>query len=586
MGCASSLPDVEEECGEFCGTQMCGEEESLTTSVHGSILAGLSGLKSLMRTRSSANFFTEGKSSSFFQYYSIGEIYDVDYSNVLGTGLSGMVVLGIHRKSKVKYAVKVLNKKKLKPEKLLQLQQEIQIMASLDHPNILRLQEIFESNEDIHLVLELLHGGELLDRLHAQEHSMFSERVTRRYVHTILTAVRYCHEQGIVHRDLKLENFLFESKNLMSELKLIDFGLSQRVSGDEVLTKACGTPYYVSPEVLGGSYTSKCDIWSLGVITYMLLTGSPPFHGRTDKDILKSVKSGFYKLGDKNFANVSASCKSFIKACLVKGEDRRQCADELMQHPWFKLELPDDEINDGKATRRRSNSLPPAIQSPASKQEIHSLISRMEKFGKHSSLGKLFLDVVARTLTPEQIVSKREEFNRIDKKRRGVFELQDLKDALGRGLDETSDDASVSLDRSTSTAATPPPPPPSVCPPSPIFSELESIFNAADFDHSGTMYFHEFLASTLTDIDDVNLQLAFDKISMQTETITSEAIAVMLGKDDTSPADVEELLREAGLGPKVSEFDFETFKKIVNQDIAPSAKSPMASRWRKRFAFE
>jgi len=203
----------------------------------------------------------------------IQDYYEVHEDQVLGSGISGQVKLCAHKETGRQYALKVLSKKMLRDETLADLKAEINIMASLDHPNIVRIMEYFESKHRIYLILELLSGGELLDRLYEQKDFHYSERTACRHVHTILNAINHCHRHNIVHRDLKLENFLFENYADNAQLKLIDFGLSQYFQPEQIMHKTVGTPYYVAPEVMEGSYNAKCDIWSLGVITYMLLSG-------------------------------------------------------------------------------------------------------------------------------------------------------------------------------------------------------------------------------------------------------------------------------------------------------------------------
>jgi len=164
-------------------------------------------------------------------------------------------------------------------------------MATLDHPGILRLYEYFETKDTIYLVMHLCKGGELLDRLHQQANSRYSEKVACQYIKEMLSAIRYCHDNNIVHRDLKLENFLLDNDDNNSSLKLIDFGLSAYFKESQKLRRAVGTPYYVAPEVLRSNYTSACDIWSLGVIAYMLVSGVAPFYGRNDAEIFRRVKA-------------------------------------------------------------------------------------------------------------------------------------------------------------------------------------------------------------------------------------------------------------------------------------------------------
>lgn len=151
----------------------------------------------------------------------INDYYDLNKKMVLGSGISGQVKIGVHKVTNIQYAIKSLSKRNLRVDKLMRLKDEIKCMALLDHPNILKLHEYFETEHAIYLVLELCTGGELLDRLHEQQGHQYSEKVACRYVQTMLSAITYCHSHNIVHRDLKLENFLFEDESPNSELKLI-----------------------------------------------------------------------------------------------------------------------------------------------------------------------------------------------------------------------------------------------------------------------------------------------------------------------------------------------------------------------------
>ena len=215
----------------------------------------------------------------------IEEVYDgVHNGLILGKGLWGLVRKVTHKATGIEYAVKCLDLSLLETEESLeQLRQEIFIMCQLDHPNIVRLEEVYESTTEIYLVQELCLGGELFDRLFPDpdlyEQPGFTERQCARLVKQMLCAVRYIHTKGILHRDLKLENFLFTTNDTDAELKMIDFGLSKHFKHGEVQHDAVGTPYTVAPEVIRGNYDERCDIWAVGVITYLLLSGDPPFGG-------------------------------------------------------------------------------------------------------------------------------------------------------------------------------------------------------------------------------------------------------------------------------------------------------------------
>jgi len=440
----------------------------------------------------------------------IRDFYDIDSTAVLGTGISGEVRIAIHKATRTEYALKTLNKKKVKEEKLQQLKEEIRIMTLMDHPNILRLQECFENKNVIYLVLELCRGGELLDRLHAHKGSQFTEKVACRYIYTILSAVRYCHAQNIVHRDLKLENFLFEDESPESALKLIDFGLSQHFKPNETLSSAVGTPYYVSPEVLEGNYNAKCDIWSIGVIAYMLLSGTPPFCGKNDSETLQAVRVGRWKFDDKLFKPISANAKSFITACLQRRLEKRPSADEAIAHPWFRL-----------------------LQASADDDESETMVSldiieRLKGFDKRSSLTKLCLEVVAHTLQNDQIATLRNEFSKLDVNKNGQISLGDLRVALEQHGSFREED-------------------------------LKHIFSGVDFDQTGTIYYHEFLAATVSrkNITEGNIKVAFDRISNHNEYITSEDIENLLGTDAT---------KEDGMHTHIDTYIVRTYIHVCNTE--------------------
>merc|ERR1719223_2140829 len=190
-----------------------------------------------------------------------------------------------------------------------QFREEMAIMKLLDHPNIVRLFETFEDARNVYLVLEICTGGELFDRIVAD--GRFTEQVAARVVQQMLRAINYMHQNYIMHRDLKPENWLLatDAEIMATDLKLIDFGLSKRfVPGEFASTKA-GTPYYVAPEVLEGRYAEKSDIWSIGVIMYIMLCGAPPFSGNDTEAVLESVKIAKPEFEKKDWKGISQEAK-------------------------------------------------------------------------------------------------------------------------------------------------------------------------------------------------------------------------------------------------------------------------------------
>lgn len=184
-----------------------------------------------------------------------------------------------------------MKKDKINSSEQVRLRYEIDILKNLDHPNILRLYEVFEDNKHIFLVTEYCDGGELFDEILLRQR--FEEKDAAPIMKQLLSAINYCHKQKVCHRDLKPENVLLDSGD-KSTIKLIDFGTSQVFENEEKMELVLGTAYYIAPEVLAGKYDEKCDIWSIGVILYILLSGEPPFFGNNDAEIIQKVKKGRY----------------------------------------------------------------------------------------------------------------------------------------------------------------------------------------------------------------------------------------------------------------------------------------------------
>ena len=212
---------------------------------------------------------------------------------------------------------------------------EISIMRILDHPNIVKLHEIYEDERHLSLVLEYCSGGELLDYLLERHH--LSEPEAAHYMHDILISIEYLHSNHISHRDLKLQNFMFDRKGNDSILKLIDFGLSAQLTPEETTFKTIvGSPLYVAPEVISKKpYDSSCDIWSLGVICYLLLCGEPPFKGSSNFEIFKNICEGVYKFNDDLWKDISIEAQDLIKGLLKVDPKQRMSINQALNHAWF-----------------------------------------------------------------------------------------------------------------------------------------------------------------------------------------------------------------------------------------------------------
>eukprot|EP00826_Nyctotherus_ovalis_P055976 TRINITY_DN748_c0_g13_i1.p1 TRINITY_DN748_c0_g13~~TRINITY_DN748_c0_g13_i1.p1 ORF type:complete len:416 (-),score=149.56 TRINITY_DN748_c0_g13_i1:109-1356(-) len=217
----------------------------------------------------------------------------------------------------------------------LSLMQEIAILKSLDHPNIVKLNEFFTDERYYYLVTEFVEGGELFDEITRRK--FMTERTAAHIMKQLLSTIVYCHKRKIVHRDLKPENILIvkSDKKDQLDIKVIDFGTAETFKSRAKLREFVGTAYYMSPEVIAERYTEKCDVWSCGVILYILLSGYPPFGGRDDNTILRAIKRGKFDYDDRVWTFVSKEAKDLINRMLVSPETLRLSAEEAAAHKWI-----------------------------------------------------------------------------------------------------------------------------------------------------------------------------------------------------------------------------------------------------------
>ncbi|CAD8074409.1 unnamed protein product [Paramecium primaurelia] len=262
---------------------------------------------------------------------------------MIGQGGFGKVYKVVHKQTGMIRAVKMILKEKMKQEDEERLLEETAILMDIDHPNIVKLYEIFSDKYSYYLVSEYCEGGELFEKIKLV--SILTEKEIANFMKQILSAVSYCHQKGIVHRDLKPENILFDQKHSQASIKIIDFGASAKLQNCEKLQKRIGTPFYVAPEVLDANYDEKCDIWSLGVILYILLSGYPPFMGANEQEVLIKVKKGEYSFDPTDWGKVSNSGKDLIRRMLMYNPTNRISAADALNHEWIKNNKAKGQIN-------------------------------------------------------------------------------------------------------------------------------------------------------------------------------------------------------------------------------------------------
>ncbi|PKI31957.1 CDPK-related kinase 7-like [Punica granatum] len=345
-----------------------------------------------------------GFSKQFSAHYELGE--------EVGRGHFGYTRSAKAKKGTLKgqeAAVKVIPKSKMTTAIAIEdVRREVKILRALSgHKNLVQFYDAYEDEDHVYIVMEWCQGGELLDRILARG-GKYSEEDAKAVMVQILTAVAFCHLQGVVHRDLKPENFLYTTQSENSPLKAIDFGLSDYVKPDERLNDIVGSAYYVAPEVLHRSYGTEADMWSIGVIAYILLCGSRPFWARTESGIFRAVLKADPSFDESPWPSLSPEAIDFVKRLLNKDYRKRLTAAQALSHPWL-------------------------AGHPDVKITLDMIIYRLVKiYICSSSLRKSALRALAKTLTVPQLAYLKEQFNMLGPNKNGFITMQNFKMAAMR----------------------------------------------------------------------------------------------------------------------------------------------------------
>ncbi|KAL5708449.1 cyclin-dependent serine/threonine protein kinase [Ranunculus cassubicifolius] len=356
-----------------------------------------------------------GYSKQFYTKYELGD--------EVGRGHFGYTCSAKAKKGDLKgleVAIKVIPKSKMTTAIAIEdVRREVKILRALTgHKNLVQFYDAYEDDENVYVVMELCKGGELLDRILARG-GKYSEEDAKAIMRQILSVVAYCHLQGVVHRDLKPENFLFSSSDEDSQLKAIDFGLSDFVNPDERLNDIVGSAYYVAPEVLHRAYGTEADMWSIGVIAYILLCGSRPFWARTESGIFRAVLKADPSFDEAPWPSLSPDARDFVKRLLNKDFRKRLTAAQALSHPW----LSNDE---------------------AKKIPLDIVVYKFVKsYICSSSLRKAALGALAKTLSVSQLAYFHEQFTLLGPNKSGNISMLNFKTALAKNSTDAMKDSRV-----------------------------------------------------------------------------------------------------------------------------------------------
>jgi calcium-dependent protein kinase len=286
------------------------------------------------------------------------------------------------------------------------LRSELDILQEADHPNIIRIFEAFEDEKNVHLVMEYCSGGDIFE--HMLEKGQFNERRAAEIFEKVLSAVCYLHSLNICHRDIKPENFMFISKQPDADLKCIDFGVSARLGeGEEEMNHLVGTPHFIAPEVLKKKYGKECDVWSLGVMLYVLLSGRLPFDGKSKEETFSKILSGRFGFEHRIWKSISNEAKDLISRFLVLNPAKRITIRQAFKHPWFKI------LNNAS-----SSTIPLEI------------FENLKNIQAPSKLRQAAMKIAIQHLTLEEIEDLRQAFIAIDVGKRGFITAAELQCAL------------------------------------------------------------------------------------------------------------------------------------------------------------
>ena len=453
--------------------------------------------------------FVKENLDSFYSVYKLG-------SAPLGAGAFAEVWLCTHRRSEEVRAVKILKKSGISAEDIENraVFAEVEILRNLDHPNIVKVYEYFEDEQNYYIIMEYCEGGDVFDML--ESGGTFTERFAAKTMKYLLSGLSYLHSRQVVHRDIKPENLLVMNRNNFDDftIKIIDFNISTKKK-ESTVSGTIGTTDYMAPEVFRGLYDEKCDIWSSGVILYLLVSGFLPFQGADDDEVEKAIINGKYQFPRDAFNGVSAMCKDLISKLLMKNANARLSAQFALDHPWFKV-----------------------LKDNCDSSTLTRTLTQMTTMKKSWKLKELFTTFMITQLSKNSSVKKLENvFYAIDVNRDGLISVEELINQFSKEM---------SLEQAEENA--------------------KNIVDAIDTDGSGQINYTEYLRATINEeslLTKENLKKAFCYFDKDgSNTIDTHELREWLSSDDIIPENViEELMEEADANKDgtIDLIEFESF---------------------------
>lgn len=446
--------------------------------------------------------------------------YDIDRK--IGSGTFGKVYEVTYKPINQKRAMKVVKKDTINYQDDAQtFLKEIEMLTQLDHPNIIKIYEYYVDELNYYVITELAKGGELYDQIYKLKY--FKEEHASIIMQQIISAVCYMHSKGIVHRDLKPENIMLDTDDGDLTIKIIDFGTSNYFHQNEKLSLKVGTPYYIAPEIIKGTYNDKCDIWSLGVIMYILLSGTPPFNGNDDQMILQRVKEGKYNMQLSEFDSVSDEAKDLIQKMLTYDPEKRISALEALKHPWFSMFM---------KNKTRSTCL--------SDDSISKPFENLRQINAKEKLQQATIAfLVHHVSTSEMVKNLTHIFRELDTDGNGTLSYEEIKEGFNKFYGENK----ISE------------------------KEFNEIINAIDKDKNNCIEYEEFISATINLdmlLSDKYLHLAFDSYDKDGSQLLSvdeikKALGIIEGEDNDV---IKGIIKEIDLNGD-GEISFDEFRQLM-----------------------
>ena len=452
---------------------------------------------------------------------------ELTFTHLLGKGAFGTVHAATCVRTGHHWAVKKVELSKKTDREALR--HEMDILKHLHHPNIVKVVKSYEDKSYMYMVMQLCTGKALFDHVYKQK-VVFSEKKIRDIVRSLARAVAFLHANDFIHRDLKLENVLLENASDCKSVQLCDFGFSRHCLPGEVLTKTLGTVDYVSPEVLEGSYDAKCDVWSIGVITYELISRTSPFRGSTQDETLGNILDGKLNFEHKVWKEFSSSAQDFIRKCCHVNVNERVTADQALTLPWLAESFPTE-----------------AHESSLTADDWNSMMCHMQAFSKSRKIKQTAMLSVALGLTDIVVEPKlREVFHTMDILRNGTLNQHEFTLAVTKYTKWTA-------------------------------AEVYDVFIQMDQTNSKNINYLEFLAATLNprNLNEVTMKKAFATLdTSQAGKISTQGLQSILKSNSSfsTPTAIQAMIDDADLTGDGC-LNYEEFKSMFLHETPRVAKS-------------